>query len=110
MSLAPAPVNISVRARATRWLRTMDPQPLVSPFRKNSSHKAATPATCGHAMLVPLIVLRPPPTQADLISTPGATTCGLLFEKSATVIPAPSRPIAPTERSVTTAGNDPVIL
>jgi hypothetical protein len=35
---------------------------------------AATPLTCGVAMLVPLMVLYPPPAQVELIDTPGAVT------------------------------------
>lgn len=36
------------------------------------SSRAAAPATCGAAMLVPLFTLDPPPTRADVIDTPGA--------------------------------------
>ena len=35
---------------------------------------ATTPATCGVAMLVPLLVLYVPPGQVDCTKTPGATT------------------------------------
>src|SRR4029079_11790659 len=35
-------------------------------------HSAAVPLTCGVAMLVPLMVLKPPPFQVDRMHTPGA--------------------------------------
>ena len=35
---------------------------------------ATTPATCGVAMLVPLLVLYVPPGHVDCTKTPGATT------------------------------------
>jgi hypothetical protein len=35
-------------------------------------YRAATPVTCGVAIDVPLIVLVPPLSHADLIATPGA--------------------------------------
>src|SRR5438093_6106578 len=34
--------------------------------------RAADPATCGEAMLVPLRVLYPPPGQVEMMQTPGA--------------------------------------
>jgi hypothetical protein len=37
-----------------------------------AKYNAAAPATCGLAMLVPLLVLHFPPFQVDKIQTPGA--------------------------------------
>jgi hypothetical protein len=51
---------------------------------KDCHHKAATPATWGQAMLVPLILFSPPPGQAEVMSTPGADKTARLLEKSAT--------------------------
>src|SRR4051812_3877054 len=62
-----------------------------------SAHKAATPATCGVAMLVPLIVARPPPAFADVISTPGAEMFAPVFEKLGTLYPPGLRSRAATE-------------
>src|SRR6266852_9788515 len=39
---------------------------------------AASPATCGVAMEVPLNVPKPPPSTDDLMLTPGAETSGLV--------------------------------
>src|SRR4029450_1085697 len=54
-------------------------------FMSFSAHNAATPATCGVAMLVPLIVVNPPPACADRISTPGPDRRAPSFEKTAIV-------------------------
>ena len=52
--------------------------------RRDSSHSAATPATCGVAMLVPSLSVSPPPRLALRIRAPGATTRGDVMEKLAT--------------------------
>src|SRR5580765_2482826 len=44
----------------------------------SSSMSAATPATCGAAIDVPLSTCVPPPGQHERIATPGATTSGLM--------------------------------
>src|SRR5207247_6993361 len=46
---------------------------------------AATPATCGAAMLVPLMLWYVPPVHVEYTETPGAVTSidGPLFEKNA---------------------------
>jgi hypothetical protein len=63
-----------------------------------SHHRAATPATCGQAMLVPFIDTSPPPNFAERISTPGAASCDIVFEKFATSnVPAAFLPTAATE-------------
>src|SRR5262249_13196700 len=64
-------------------------------------HNAATPATCGVAMLVPLLEAQPPPAAADTTSTPGAATWARPFEKSATshLSPAAVAPTAPMANS-----------
>jgi len=48
------------------------------------AHNAATPATCGVAMLVPLMEFSPPPGHADKMLTPGAPTLAPPLEKGAT--------------------------
>ena len=55
--------------------------------RSLSAHNAVMPATCGVAMLVPLIVRVPPPGQADVTFTPGPATVARVFEKGAIVSP-----------------------
>ena len=60
-------------------------------------HNAATPATCGVAMLVPFKATRPPPSLAEKIPTPGPETLANVFEKGATVSPAPDSPKAATD-------------
>ena len=52
--------------------------------RSFSAHRAATPATCGVAMLVPLISAYPPPGAAEKMSTPGPASDAPVFEKPAT--------------------------
>ena len=49
------PTSRSVNRCSENWLA----------FISFSAHSAATPATCGVAMLVPLIVVNPPPARAD---------------------------------------------
>ena len=44
----------------------------LSEKRCDPQASAATPATCGQAMLVPLIVVVPPPSLSDSTLTPGA--------------------------------------
>ncbi|MNY62575.1 hypothetical protein D3C86_1994140 [compost metagenome] len=48
-------------------------------------------------MLVPLMVRRPPPGQADVMSTPGAASRAWILEKSATMNLLLWRPMAATE-------------
>lgn len=78
----------------------------------SASHQsAASPATCGQAMLVPLSASRPPPDLAETMFTPGALTSARLFEKSATLRCSPSRPTAATERtSSAAAGREAAIF
>src|SRR5659263_465949 len=52
-----------------------------------SAHRAATPATCGAAMDVPLIEASPPPSFADTMPTPGPETSAPVLENGATVHP-----------------------
>ena len=53
-----------------------------------SSHQsAATPATCGQAMLVPLMLVNPPPFFADRMLTPGPLIRAWVLEKGATATP-----------------------
>jgi hypothetical protein len=68
------------------------PLPLIFP-----AQRAATPATWGMAILVPLSVLHPPPTLAEMIPTPGPDTLAPVFENGATVKPR-IRPLFSAER------------
>src|SRR5829696_7851415 len=53
-----------------------------------SSHqRVATPATWGQAMLVPLLVVRPPPFLADRMATPGPLIWAKVLEKGAIASP-----------------------
>lgn len=80
-------------------------------LRTASHHNAATPATCGHAMLVPLIVVSPPPTFAEVMSTPGADTTGKMFENDAMSYLRPVLEAAPTETTPSAAaGRDAAIV
>ena len=60
------------------------------------AHSAATPATCGVAILVPLICWVPPPGAALTTCTPGAATAAFVFENEAMVNPLAPLPSAPT--------------
>src|SRR5579859_2047210 len=62
-----------------------------------SAHNAATPATCGVAILVPLILIRPPPSFAEEIWTPGPQMFAPLLENGAMVKPSLVWPTAATE-------------
>ena len=62
-----------------------------------SHHNAATPAACGHAMLVPSMSLSPPPVRADFTAKPGAEIVGFVFEKDAAIRPIGVLRSAPTE-------------
>ena len=95
----------SVRARVSRLAITRLAAGLIAPdFLNASHHNAVTPATCGQAMLVPLRLRKPPPTLAERMSTPGAAICGRVLEKGAIAnLPAASRPIAPTETTLSAA-------
>jgi hypothetical protein len=74
-------------------------------------HSAATPATCGQAMLVPESERSPPPTLAERIPTPGALTCGKMLENGAMPNPLPSSRNAPTEITPSAAaGGEAAIL
>jgi hypothetical protein len=76
-----------------------------------SHHNAATPATCGQAMLVPLRACSPPRKFADIMPTPGALTSGKMFENGATSNKSFVRCSAPTEITPSAAaGNDAAIL
>ena len=64
------------------------------------AHSAATPATCGTAMLVPSLDSSPPSLDAETIPTPGAQNQGPWLENAATSsCPRPPMPTAPTERT-----------
>jgi hypothetical protein len=68
------------------------------PLRKKPfAQRAVTPATCGVAMLVPLIVLVPPLSQALKTLTPGPATVAIVFENGATVSPPPPSANAATD-------------
>ena len=107
------PASTSVRARATRLLITMLALGLTAPDDLSASHhRAATPATCGQAMLVPLMLCKPPPALADKMSTPGAATWAMMFENLAMLnFPPAPRPSAATETIPSdAAGKDAAIL
>ena len=53
-------------------------------------NNAATPVTCGVAILVPLLLVSPPPTFAEMMSTPGAAMFAPTLEKGAIFSPAVS--------------------
>src|SRR6516162_11372782 len=78
--------------------RLIHSTPLNGPaFITFSAHKAAAPATCGVAMLVPLMATRPPPSLAEKTPTPGAETLAKVFENHATAKPAGDSSRAATE-------------
>src|SRR3989338_5149638 len=58
--------------------------------------RAASPATCGVAMLVPLIVLNPLSAHAEVILSPGADTSGFIL-----LSPVGPRLLKPLIRSFT---------
>src|SRR5215469_14610120 len=78
--------------------RLIHSRPLNGPaFITFSAHKAATPATCRVAMLVPLMETRPPPSLAERTPTPGAETLAKVFENDATAKPVGDSLRAATE-------------
>src|SRR5262245_29488072 len=106
-------VSTSVRARATRLCVTKLALGLTVPADLSASHhRAATPATCGHAMLVPLMFRKPPPALTERMSTPGAATCAMVFENLATLnFPAGPLPKAATETTPSdAAGKEAAIV
>jgi hypothetical protein len=105
--------NTSVRARVSRFATTRFAAGLTAPdCLSDSHHSAATPATWGQAMLVPLKLRKPPPTLADRMSTPGAATWAIVLEKSAiSSLPPAPWPSAATETTPSAAaGKDAAIV
>jgi hypothetical protein len=105
--------NTSLRARARRLLMTEFALGLTAPDDLSDSHqRAATPATCGHAMLVPLNVRKPPPFLTDRMSTPGAAIAAIVFENGAmSNFPSGPRPSAATAVTPSdAAGKDAAIV
>src|SRR5262245_60219079 len=102
----------SVRAVASNFDITSCAVGLTDPDLRRLSHQsAATPATCGQAMLVPLSVRKPPPTLTDRILNPGAATCGNVLEKNAILYFPSACCSAPTDMTPSAAaGSDAAIL
>ena len=76
-----------------------------------SAQSAATPATCGVAMLVPLFTVSPPLVLAEVIPTPGPDTTAPVLENGATTNPDGDWPSAATEmKPSATAGGLTAIL
>ena len=88
----------------------VDVQQLQVDLLSFSAQRAATPATCGVAMLVPFIDLSPPPAFAEITFTPGPETSAPVLEKRATSRPCAPSPSAATEMTPSaTAGGDTAI-
>ena len=84
-------------ARCTSFAQPLGRSPFGNSF---CVQRAITPATCGAAMLVPLLLTRPPPNCAERIETPGAASRQSVLEKSATL---PVCVTAPTGRKPSAA-------
>src|SRR5215831_3285708 len=97
--------NTSVRACVSRLATTRFAAGLTAPdCFSDSHHNAATPATCGQAMLVPLRLRTPPPNLADRMLTPGAATWAMVLENSAiSSLPPVPWPSAATETTPSAA-------
>ena len=79
-----------------------------------SAQRAATPATCGVAMLVPLIITSPSPRPADQMSTPGRRAgprCWRTVQLCKGSASRPrSSPIAATERNRSAAAGGASVM
>src|SRR5215831_8392615 len=83
--------NTSVRACVSRLATTRFAAGLTTPdCFSDSHHNAATPATWGQAMLVPLRLRKPPPTLAARMLTPGSATWLRHFQLVAGPLAQPS--------------------